>query len=432
LNVNISNKKEHRLLDWEGQMQSISNLVQRLISLREREGRMYTLLAVCPNSEAVLEAGVLAAARNRTPMLFAATLNQVDRDGGYTGWTQEQFVALMKEKASKEGLGVDFLFPCLDHGGPWLKDTHTIEGLSYEETMGQVKASIEACLRAGYQLLHIDPTVDRDLPEGAVAPIETVVSRTVELIGYAENVRAHLGLGKIAYEVGTEEVHGGLVDVHRFEAFLGMLKAALEQEGLSHAWPCFVVAQVGTDLHTTTFDEQAAARLFEIVSPLGSLVKGHYTDWVDNPQDYPKTGMGGANVGPEFTAREYIALQELCKREEQVLRDHSSIEPSQFLPTLERAVVSSERWLKWLHPHERGRSFGELDPDRQSWLVQTGARYMWTDPSVVEARRRLYHNLEREMADPHAYVVQRVVESIEAYLRAFDLVDSIQVFEEQV
>jgi tagatose-1,6-bisphosphate aldolase non-catalytic subunit AgaZ/GatZ len=430
LNVNNSNKNEHIEGVREAQMQSISDLVRRMIDMREGEERTYTLLAVCPNSAAVLEAAVLAAARNRTPMLFAATLNQVDRDGGYTGWTPEEFVDLMRGQASKVGLSKEHLFPCLDHGGPWLKDTHTIEGLSYEETMDHVKASIEACLRAGYQLLHIDPTVERDLPEGDVAPIETVVSRTVELIGHAEDVRSRLGLGKIAYEVGTEEVHGGLVDVHRFEAFLGMLKAALEEEGLSDAWPCFVVAQVGTDLHTTTFDKQAAARLFELVSPLGSLVKGHYTDWVENPRDYPETGMGGANVGPEFTAREYVALTELCAREEEIIRNHASVEPSQFLQVLEKAVLDSGRWLKWLRPEERGRTFDQLEADRRLWLVKTGARYIWTDPSVVEARRRLYHNLERRMNDPHAYVVERVVDSIEGYLQAFNLVDSIKVLEE--
>ena len=58
------------------------------------------------------------------------------------------------------------LYPCLDHGGPWLKDRHTLERLSLDETMAQVKHSLEACLEAGYQLLHIDPTVDRSLLSG--------------------------------------------------------------------------------------------------------------------------------------------------------------------------------------------------------------------------------------------------------------------------
>ena len=27
----------------------------------------------------------------------------------------------------------------------------------------------------------------------------------------------------------------------------------------------------------------------------------HYTDYVENPEEYPLSGMGAANVGPEFT-----------------------------------------------------------------------------------------------------------------------------------
>ncbi len=64
----------------------IKSLVQRVKELQD-EDIPITLLAVCPNSDAVLEAAIEVAARTLAPMLFATTLNQVDRDGGYTGWT---------------------------------------------------------------------------------------------------------------------------------------------------------------------------------------------------------------------------------------------------------------------------------------------------------------------------------------------------------
>ncbi len=135
------------------------------------------MLAACPNSAAVLEAAVVVAARNNTPMLFAATLNQVDVDGGYTGWTPAAFVSEMQRYASKHACTAP-LYPCLDHGGPWLKDKHTTDGLSFDETMTAVKASLTACLQAGYALLHIDPTVDRTLPADSPVPIELVIERT--------------------------------------------------------------------------------------------------------------------------------------------------------------------------------------------------------------------------------------------------------------
>ena len=128
-------------------------VLQGLHSLAQRQGQPWrTILAVCPNSAAVLEAAVKVAARCHAPMLFAATLNQVDRDGGYTGWTPAQFVAEMKRCAVRYGCTAP-LYPCLDHGGPWLKDRHTLEKLPLHQAMHEVKLSLTACLEAGYTRL---------------------------------------------------------------------------------------------------------------------------------------------------------------------------------------------------------------------------------------------------------------------------------------
>lgn len=405
-------------------MKTLSDLVQTILRLRQSGRAEVTLLAVCPNSVTVLEAAVKVASQNNAPMLFAATLNQVDRDGGYTGWTPTQFVAQMRAFAQRYTWNGP-LYPCLDHGGPWLKDRHTLEGLSFEASMAEVKRSLTACLEAGYRLLHIDPTVDRSLPPSQPPAVETVVARTVELIAHAEAERQRFGLPPIAYEVGTEEVHGGLVDYDSFRTFLHGLRGELAARGLQHAWPCFIVGKVGTDLHTTFFDPVTARRLFDVVSPLGSLIKGHYTDWVSNPEEYPATGMGGANVGPEFTAEEYQALKDLVLKEQALARNRTGLQPSQFMAVLQQAVVASGRWKKWLLPKEHGLDFSRLSPERRDWLTQTGARYIWTEPSVVAARDQLYKSLSPIMADPHAYVVDRIVRVMDKYINAFHLFDSL-------
>ncbi|HEY66560.1 MAG TPA: class II D-tagatose-bisphosphate aldolase, non-catalytic subunit [Caldilineae bacterium] len=407
-------------------MPTLNQLVRRIIRLRESSKAKITLLAVCPNSAAVLEAAVKVAAANNMPMLFAATLNQVDRDGGYTGWTPKQFVQQIRTLARKYRWDGP-LYPCLDHGGPWLKDRHTLDRLSLEETMAEVRRSLTACLEAGYQLLHIDPTVDRTLPPGETIAIETVVERTLDLIEYAEKERQRLGLPPIAYEVGTEEVHGGLADFDNFKTFIRDLRTGLEARGLLHAWPCFIVGKVGTDLHTTDFDPEVAARLYDIVAPLGSLIKGHYTDWVSNPEAYPDSGMGGANVGPEFTAAEYLALSDLCAKETDLCRARPSLQPSRFMAVLEQAVLDSGRWQKWLTPEEEGKPFNELSPERRAWLVQTGSRYVWTQPAVVQAREALYQNISTVYPNPHDYVVDRIAQVMEKYVVAFHLFDSLTI-----
>src|SRR5215218_7029731 len=88
----------------------LNAMIRTLIELRASGKAQVTLLAVCPNSDAVLEAAVQVAAANRTPMLFAATLNQVDRDGGYTGWTAAAFVERLHYFGARYQASA--LYPC--------------------------------------------------------------------------------------------------------------------------------------------------------------------------------------------------------------------------------------------------------------------------------------------------------------------------------
>jgi tagatose-1,6-bisphosphate aldolase non-catalytic subunit AgaZ/GatZ len=244
------------------------------------------------------------------------------------------------------------------------------------------------------------------------------------MIRHSEAERQRLGLPPIAYEVGTEEVHGGLVDMANFNGFLQGLREGLETQGLLEVWPCFIVGKVGTDLHTTYFDLDVARQLFDIVMPYGSLIKGHYTDWVANASDYPVAGMGGANVGPEFTAAEFDALVDLAAKERSLVTSRPGLQPSRILEALEQAVLNSGRWKKWLQPDEVSLPFQNLSEQRRLWLVRTGARYIWTERNVLAARERLYENLGEVLPDPNAYVVERIVESIDHYVNSFNLFDS--------
>ena len=140
-----------------------------------------------------------------------------------------------------------------------------------------------------------------------------------------------------------------------------------------------------------------------------------------NPEQYPAVGIGGADVGPEFAAREFGALQELEAREVALAHIDPDLRVSHFGATLETAVDTSGRWRKWLDATEVGKSLEGLSEERRTFLVKTGSRYVWTDPEVVEARARLYENLRPTEDDPHRYVVDSITESIERYIDAFRL-----------
>jgi tagatose-1,6-bisphosphate aldolase non-catalytic subunit AgaZ/GatZ len=367
----------------------------------------------------VVKASVIAAKEANAPVFFAATLNQVDLDGGYTGWTQQDFVLLARGLARQYEYDGPVVVG-LDHGGPWLKDVQTKDEWSLTQAMEGVKESLAACLEAGYDLLHVDPTVDRSLPKGEPMPIEIVIGRTLELIRSAEEHRRAQGLPPVSYEVGTEEVHGGLADMNVFRRFLDGLRGGLAEAGLADVWPCFVVGKVGTDLHTTEFDPTVARDLVAVAADYGSVIKGHYTDSVANPEAYAHAGMGGANVGPEFTEAEYEALEDLAARED-VLTGGNAGESSGMMWALKEAVVASGRWEKWRQPDEQGKSFGELSEERQGWLVRTGCRYVWSKPDVVASRQRLYAVLANAGEDGEAFVLQKIADVMQKYYRAFGM-----------
>jgi D-tagatose-1,6-bisphosphate aldolase subunit GatZ/KbaZ len=411
-----------RQLAAQADLSLLDYILMTIKNIEEETGVPRTIFAACPNSIAVIKASLRAAKRNNAPIKFAATLNQVDSDGGYTGLTQQQFVKTIRQEANS----INFTGPvivAIDHGGPWLKDVHSREQWSLEATTQAVKESFEAAIEAGYDLIHVDPTIDITLPKGEIISIDTVANRTVELIAHAEKFRRAHGFERIAYEVGTEEVHGGLADMAVFNRFLELLKSGLAQCGLRDVWPCFVVGKVGTDLHTTTFDPLVARQLTKIVSAYGSTIKGHYSDNVSNPEDYPVSGMGAANVGPEFTEQEYNGLMELCTLEEKLEAAGKVAKSSGLKLILWDAVVASGRWRKWLQQGESGDNFYSIAYDRQEWLVKTGCRYIWENTEVIASRTRLYHNMALNGVDGEEVVLSYIEKSMDKYFHKFSLVD---------
>jgi D-tagatose-1,6-bisphosphate aldolase subunit GatZ/KbaZ len=388
--------------------------------LSKLDGINRTIFAACPNSISVMKAALRAAKRWNSPVKFAATLNQVDTDRGYTNLNQKEFVNTIRLEAERLNLKVPVII-AVDHGGPWLKDLHSIEKWSFEQSLAAVKKSFEASVEAGYDLIHVDPTVDITLSDGESISIEVVAERTLDLIEHTESFRRSGGYGRISYEVGTEEVHGGLADMNTFRKFLDLLKFGLAERGLKEVWPCLVVGKVGTDLHTTTFDPETASQLTKVAREYGSVIKGHYTDGVSNPEAYPLSGMGAANIGPEFTITEYKGLIELEKLEKQYFNEGRIARFSDIGLTLQKAVVQSGRWKKWLQPGEHAENFENISLERQQWLISTGCRYIWQNAEVIAARAHLYYNLESHGILAEEIVLSNIECAMDKYFAAFNL-----------
>ncbi len=145
-------------------------ILKRIAELQQEGHPPRTLFAICPNSISVIKAALRAARRNNAPLKFATTLNQVDYDGGYTKFTQSEFVRYVRKESEK----INFHGPVIiavDHGGPWLKDLQSIEKWPLDKAMDGIKRSFEEAVKAGYDLIHVDPTVDIFIKPGETISI---------------------------------------------------------------------------------------------------------------------------------------------------------------------------------------------------------------------------------------------------------------------
>jgi len=416
----MNNELRKKAID--SQLPLMDYILKQIKEIKEKTGEAKTIFAACPNSLSVIKASLRAAKRNNSPIKFAATLNQVDIDRGYTNMNQKEFVETIREQARI----INYTGPVIvavDHGGPWLKDIQKTEGWPLDKAMDWVKKSFEASVAAGYDLIHVDPTVDATLPKGEMIDIDVVVERTVELIVHTEKYRRANGYERISYEVGTEEVHGGLADMATFNRFLNGLKDGLKKHDMEDVWPCFIVGKVGTDLHTTLFDPIVAKQLTEAAAPFGSVIKGHYSDSVENPQDYPKSGMGAANIGPEFTESEYDGLMELSEIEQKLFNDKKIAKLSNIKDILWSAVIDSNRWQKWLTDKENHTDFYANAEDRQVWLIKTGCRYIWENNEVLVARGRLYDNINNSGIDAEGVLLSKIEHPMDKYYYNFNIVN---------
>ncbi len=414
--------KKLREKAWGQNMPLMDFILKRIKELEEKEGVKRTIFAACPNSLSVIKASLRAAKRCNAPIKFAATLNQVDIDGGYTNLTQDQFVKTIREQARI----INFTGPVIvavDHGGPWLKDIHKTGNWPLQKSMDWVKKSFEAAVDAGYDLIHVDPTIDITLNKGEIIDINIVADRTLELIEHTENYRKQKGKNRISYEVGTEEVHGGLADMAVFNHFLTRLKNGLAQRNLADVWPCFIVGKVGTDLHTTMFDPIVARELAQTAAKYGSFIKGHYSDCVDNPEEYPLSGMGAANIGPEFTEREYDGLIELEEIEQSLFEKQLIAKTSNIKQVIWKAVIDSQRWKKWLNADENDADFYANSQERQVWLIKTCARYIWENPDVLVARNKMFSNITNQGIDAEEVLVSHIEKAMDRYFHKFNLID---------
>ena len=409
-------------------MSGSSKSLREVVTTLQEKDIKTTLLGIGPMSEIVIRATLELARDIQFPVMFIASRNQVDSielGGGYVmGWDQMSFSNAIRRIAKQVGFD-GLLYLCRDHGGPWQRDNEKADKLPLEDAMKKAKSSYMADLKAGFSLLHIDPTKDPHV--SGTVPMDIVIERTVELIEYLEEQIQKQSLLPISYEVGTEETAGGLISDTAFETFIEKLLSKLDSRSLPH--PAFIVGQTGTlvkmNRNVGTFDPETARNLCRIARKYKLGFKEHNADYLpaEIQEIHPELEITGANVAPEFGLEETMALLSLARHEES--KNSSDVEQSGFTTTIQKAALECGRWKKWLIKEDAHLTENEIvhKPEKLAEVTAVCGHYVFDRDDVQEARRKLYRNvIELKITNsPETVLIDAVKASIMKYVDAFNL-----------
>lgn len=412
---------------------SITEVVPNLLEL-QNTGESSTLLGIGPMSMNLIQASFELAKEKNFPLLFIASRNQVDADkfgGGYVnGWDQQRFSQDIKEIA--DNIGFDGLYYlCRDHGGPWQRDKERNDHLEEAEAMRIGKESYVEDMKAGFDLLHIDPTKD-PFEMGKVIPLEVVLNRTVELIEYCEQERKSLGLDAIGYEVGTEETNGGLTSTETYESFIVELNQRLTAKNLPT--PTFIVGQTGTLVKKTenvgTFNFTNAKELAQVAKKHGVGLKEHNGDYINDDilLEHLPAQITATNVAPQFGTEETRAYLVLDEVERKLLKEKLIDSSSNMYSTLLEQAIKSERWRKWMVGEQKELTVEEIKKDEalSNEILDIAGHYTFNDPTVIEAKQKLVENLETNGIDAERFVIDRIKRALNQYVECYNLEDATE------
>ena len=355
--------------------------------------------SLCSAHPIVIEASLRHAQRTgQALVLFEATCNQVNQDGGYTGMTPADFVRFVHGIASRVGfdrtriaLGGDHLGP-----NPWT-------GLDAAAAMDKAEAMVAAYVAAGFRKIHLDCSMScsgdpEPLPEAEI------VRRAVRLCQAAETAHAQAGGEAPVYVIGTEvPVPGGATEsieglaVTTPQAALATIDAhreAFAAAGLEAAWQRVIasVVQPGVefDHHSVIdYDSDAARSLSQTIESVpGMVFEAHSTDYQTRERlsALVRDHFAILKVGPglTFALREALWALDAIEREWIEAPRRANLREV----AIERMRQHPGHWRKYYHGEG-----GALSVDLQ-YSLSDRIRYYWTDPVIEQARQRLFDNLQ--------------------------------------
>jgi D-tagatose-1,6-bisphosphate aldolase subunit GatZ/KbaZ len=365
---------------------------------RHKAGHATGVTSICSAHPIVIEATLRHAQRSgQDVVLFEATCNQVNQDGGYTGMQPADFVTFVHGIAERVGfdgariaLGGDHLGP-----NPWT-------GLDAGAAMDKAEVMVAAYVAAGFRKIHLDCSMacagdPEPLPEAEI------VRRAVRLARAAENAWQQAGGEAPVYVIGTEvPVPGGATEALEGlalttpEAALATIDAhrvAFVEAGLEQAWQRVVasVVQPGVEFdHHSVIDyapDKAVALSQSITTVPGMVFEAHSTDYQtrDGLDALVRDHFAILKVGPGLTFALREALWALDAIECEWIDESRQARLREVV--LKRMHQSPGYWQRYYHGQGHA-----LAIDLQ-YSLSDRIRYYWPDPVIEQARQQLFDNL---------------------------------------
>ena len=371
--------------------------------------RRCTLLGVGPMSRNCVDAVIDLSNHYEIPLLLIASRRQIDAEcfgGGYVNqWSTETFsqYVINRDKKGKVLLA-------RDHGGPWQNDVEKNEKLSLRRAMESAKKSFLADIESGFNIIHIDPSVDIHF----VPSLDEILQRIFELYEYCW-IAAQKNQNQILFEIGTEEQSGSTNSQETLEYVLTEMHRFCESQHLP--LPSFVVVQTGTRVMETcnvgTFDcpirivdelpaEIQVPKMIDICKRFKMFVKEHNADYLTDEALawHPKLGIHSANVAPEFGVSETRAFVRLLSEHRQY----------KLVDEFMEIAHASRKWEKWMLPNTTA-----TDTDR----AIIAGHYIYSDARFIEIKEKAQQELKGINIDE--YLKAQVSKSIMRYLKHFRL-----------
>tara|TARA_B100001765_G_scaffold88306_1_gene54118 strand:- start:1499 stop:2647 length:1149 start_codon:yes stop_codon:yes gene_type:complete len=373
-----------------------------------RKNRNCTLLGVGPMSKNCIDAAIELANEYCTPLMLIASRRQIDSEqfgGGYVeNWTTEQFADYVIYKDTQKNIIL-----ARDHGGPWQNELEISNKLNLNDAMQSAKESYRADIDAGFQMLHIDPSVDIH----ANPNIDQVLERVYELYEFCWTY-SQQKKQDVIFEIGTEEQNGSNNTQEELEYTLECMRKFCKSNKLPY--PSFIVIQAGTRVmemrNVGSFDspirvanelppEIQIPKMISICNHYRIFMKEHNADYLstDSLKWQPRLGIHAANIAPEFGVAESKAFIDLMENSNQ------NILLEEFL----RISYDSKKWEKWMI-----NATSASDKDR---AIISG-HYIFSTAECLELKNQARFHIK----DLDTQLKNKVKESIFRYMKAFNLV----------